>query len=351
MPSPPVLDKNVNHSPHVVILGAGASVASFPNGDANSKRLPLMNDLVEVVGLQRVLKAAGINTPGANFEAMYDELHSSGKHPDVVKEIERRVYDYFASMRLPQEPTMYDYLVLSLREKDLIASFNWDPLLIQAYARNVHIAKPPSIAFLHGNFGVGVCLEHSRCGYPEQCCLVCGKRFNPCRLLYPVKHKDYSADPFIADEWNELRNHLSWAYFVTIYGYSAPVTDVDARTLMLDVWKKNPSLELAEIEIIDVKPQDELRRTWGEFFVRHHYCICRDVFDSYLFRHPRRSCEAFASATLMMKPWMNNPFPRFQTLKDLQSWVQPLIEGENRYNQKKEPFSEEPCPELSDGIV
>ncbi|HBD7214869.1 TPA: hypothetical protein K1Y51_001717, partial [Legionella pneumophila] len=37
--------------PHVVLLGAGASLAALPNGDANKKQLPLMNNLVEVIQL------------------------------------------------------------------------------------------------------------------------------------------------------------------------------------------------------------------------------------------------------------------------------------------------------------
>jgi hypothetical protein len=36
----PKLEKNVNHSPHVVILGAGASAASFPKGDKRGLGLP-----------------------------------------------------------------------------------------------------------------------------------------------------------------------------------------------------------------------------------------------------------------------------------------------------------------------
>ena len=35
--------------PHVVILGAGASLAAFPNGDANGIRLPLMLDFIEKI--------------------------------------------------------------------------------------------------------------------------------------------------------------------------------------------------------------------------------------------------------------------------------------------------------------
>ena len=36
---------------HVVILGAGASKASFPDGDSNGYKLPLMNDFAKKKGL------------------------------------------------------------------------------------------------------------------------------------------------------------------------------------------------------------------------------------------------------------------------------------------------------------
>ena len=37
---------------HIVILGAGASIAAFPDGDVNGNRLPTMDNLVEMLGLQ-----------------------------------------------------------------------------------------------------------------------------------------------------------------------------------------------------------------------------------------------------------------------------------------------------------
>jgi len=70
--------------------------------------------------------------------------------------------------------------------------------------------------------------------------------------------------------------------------------------------------------------------------------ITNDIFRSYLFTHPRRSCDAFASATLMCDPWNDNPYPRFETLEELQEWVMPLIKEEELYDSKKEPFSGKP---------
>ena len=49
MSTPALVDDLSISRPHVVILGAGASAAAFPKGDRNGRRLPLMDDLVQVV--------------------------------------------------------------------------------------------------------------------------------------------------------------------------------------------------------------------------------------------------------------------------------------------------------------
>ena len=39
------------HRPHVVFLGAGASVAACPQGDKNGRHLPTMENFVDIIGL------------------------------------------------------------------------------------------------------------------------------------------------------------------------------------------------------------------------------------------------------------------------------------------------------------
>ena len=333
----PLLDKNVCNSPHIVILGAGGSKQTFPNGDANGKKLPLMNDLIEILGLAEILDKESIEYKNVNFEEIYSDLKNILKYQMLSKNIENRIYEYFKDMVIPNEPTIYDYLILSLREKDLIATFNWDPLLIQAYRRNIKIKKLPRPIFLHGNVGIGVCCEHKNISYIDAVCPTCNKPLSRVKLLYPIKQTNYSAE--IKSEWYILENKLNVAYWFTIFGYGAPSTDVDAKNLMLKVWQNNPSRDLAEIEIIDIKPKDELKETWNSFIVRQHYGIYEDFFNSYLCRYPRRTCEALASATLMGNPWPENRFPKFNTLDELHKWIEPLLEDEIKYEVSKEPFS------------
>ena len=133
--------------PHVVILGTGASRATLPDGDKNGRKVPLMNDFVEVLNLSEILNKTNIDFEKMNFEDIYDQIYSDIKYSTIRQEIEVVIYDYFSSLELPDTPTIYDHLILSLREKDVIATFNWDPLLTQAYRRNAKKVKLPRFLF------------------------------------------------------------------------------------------------------------------------------------------------------------------------------------------------------------
>jgi hypothetical protein len=330
----------VNHSPHVVILGAGASKAAFPRGDPNGRVVPVMKQLVECLDLTASLKAAGF-VDATNFEAIYDELASTGSNQTLVREIEGRVRSYFESMVLPAEATLYDRLLLSMRKTDLIATFNWDPFLPLAYARNARVQRLPQLAFLHGNVEIAVCLRDRVTGFRWQRCQECGNPLQPTRLLYPVRHKDYNTDPFIANEWKRLKWWLDRAYMLTVFGYGAPSTDVEAVDLMSNAWKNNPRFELGQVNIVDVRPQKQLERTWEPFFCRDHDGTLKRFRGTWLFRYPRRSCEALAFATLQMEPWKTNGLPRSKSLARLYKWIEPLLTEESAGR-----FSGNPCPRV-----
>tara|TARA_R110002110_G_scaffold412516_1_gene638535 strand:- start:121 stop:1146 length:1026 start_codon:yes stop_codon:yes gene_type:complete len=337
---PPLdIEHNINHAPHVVILGAGASLAAFPNGDINGRIIPLMRNIVEVVGLRELLADAGVTKGLDDFEGLYNRLVLSNDNHTLIKEIERQIHEYFAAMRLPEEVTIYDLLILSLREKDVIATFNWDPFLAQAFKRNRSIGRLPRIVFLHGNTEVGVCLEHRSSGFLDQTCSVCGNKMEPSQLLFPVGQKDYNLDPFIQNEWSQIEIALESAYLVTIFGYSAPSTDVEARSLLLNRWQKNPTRDFAEIDIVDIKDREKIESTWRDFFVRQHYGVFSDVMHTLSFRHPRRSCEAFAMATLQQSPWQENNYPETGRLEEIHAWLQPLLDEEMTGT-----LSGKPCP-------
>lgn len=346
MPTLPAFSvkERVNHSPHLVIVGAGASVAATPRGDRRGKRLPVMADFVDRLNLAPTMDRSGIRWRHRNFEDIYDELVTQGGRSEQVLSIENTVNTYFASLELPTEATIYDYLLLCLREKDAIATFNWDPFLAQAFARNAHLGRLPRIYFLHGNVAIGYCLPcKGKCFISDKCCPKCGKPLSATKLLYPVKNKDYSSDPFIRNEWKAVTMILERAYLLTIFGYSAPSGDAAAVELMKGAWEKNGTKELAQVEMVDIKSKRELHRTWSPFITRSHYRAIKSLLPrSLLAWHPRRSCEAIAFATLQNDPWDDNYIPRFRNLKHLQEWVKALIREEDDFEKSGTPLNSQP---------
>ena len=124
-------------------------------------------------------------------------------------------------------------LVLSLRQKDCIATFNWDGLLVQAYQRMQKITSDlPQTVFLHGNVEVGYCPKCNTYGYLFAKCHKCGEQLQEVPLLYPVKNKNYQKDEFISEQWKILNDYISKAALITIYGYSAPKTDIEAINII-----------------------------------------------------------------------------------------------------------------------
>ncbi|MDP4536548.1 hypothetical protein Q3O60_10145 [Alkalimonas collagenimarina] len=265
---------------------------------------------------------------GDGFEAKYSRLVGLERYPDEVEQINTAVRGYFARLELPDHVTPYDQMILGLREKDAIFTFNWDPFLLQALRRCSGVAKPPSVHFLHGCVAVALCGEckvRSNAGLP---CPRCGKAMEPSQLLFPVTDKDYDSDPVILGEWNALRNALDDAYFVTIFGYSAPVTDVAARKILIDTFSSNKFREMAEVEIIDIRERAVIEETWSDFYFSHHYGIFDSFEHSQIHRHFRRSCDAFAMASLQCHPVPENTPAGITEIGKLQEYARPLFREE-----------------------
>lgn len=330
---------------HVVILGAGASIAAtFRNAESKGKKLPSMENFIQILGLEDLINGLPPHLISNNFETVYGNLHNADPNSDVLRQIEKRVSDYFGNMRLPDEPTIYDYLVLSLRQKDLIATFNWDPFLFQAWNRNIEFTKNlPHLSFLHGNVAIGYSKEDKRCGPVGGYVRRDGGLLEPTKLLYPVQQKNYNSDEFISIEWDRLRYWLSkenGSVMATIFGYGAPSSDVEAVNLLNEAWGTSDEREMEQFEIIDVVSEESLRTRWDSFINSHHYDICNDYFESSLAYNPRRTCESYFSHYEPTSPAEafrhSNPIPRdFKTLKELWDWHAPLIEAEIKAGVKE----------------
>ena len=183
--------------PHVVILGAGASKAAMPQGDKFGNAIPLMDDLPNILGnnWKELLQEA--QPPQGNFENTFSWIRNNGEFEPQLSKIECLIENYLRVLELPDHPTIYDYLVLGLRGKDVIATFNWDPFLMQAHRRNRNVAELPDIRFLHGSVAFATCTDHDVLGTPFERCPECDYKLGRGRLFFPGGDKDYAKDSII----------------------------------------------------------------------------------------------------------------------------------------------------------
>ena len=183
-----------------------------------------------------------------------------------------------------------------MREKDCIATFNWDPLLVQAYNRSLKYTKNlPRLLFLHGNVSISYC---EKCGRYSptllERCPQCSHKMKVSPLLYPIENKNYSDNLFIEGQWDTLISYLEKAGMLTVFGYSGPKSDAKALELMHNAFD-NYSQRINQLEIIDVKKESELKNVWKEFAkpTNYHYHICSSFFESSIAEYPRRSIEGY----------------------------------------------------------
>ena len=288
-----LISKTNRKSPHLVIVGAGASLAAFPESDKNGKKLPLMSNFVKILNLQSDLNNCSILSSDKNVEIILAELAERPENIEILNRIKSKIYNYFSSLLITSKPTIYDYLILSLREKDAIATFNWDPLLVQAYLRVRHITKNlPQLLFLHGTVALWHCETCGIVDLQKKFCR-CGCELKPMPLLYPTGNKDYSGTPTIREYWNIVSEYLTQANSFTIFGYGGPASDKDAIDLFSKAWGDPEDRSMEQIEIIDTKDEDELIKTWGQFIHEQHYDVHRDYFKSTIALFPRRVSEAY----------------------------------------------------------
>lgn len=318
--------------PHIVIVGSGASVASFPKGDKNGKQLPTMDNLVEVIGLKKIFDKHGFSPSDLNFESLYSDLHLKNPNSELIKDIENSVYDYFSSLNLPNRITLYDHLLLCLREKDVVATFNWDPFLYDSWERCKKYAPIPQPIFLHGNVRIGHCPEDDLFDGINSPCPECGKSLQPIKLLYPVKEKNYDSDIFIRSEWEYLRKKMENAFTLTIFGYGAPATDIEAFNLMKIAWKAQSQRTIEMVEFIDLKEKNELSKQWEPFLFSHHYRCYENFYDSHISNSARRTCESLLHPTIYGKFVEWYPLPKNLGFEKFIDWLEPFIMVENIKN-------------------
>lgn len=323
--------------PHVVLLGAGASVATILKGDKNGKKISAMKGFIDTLGMQDIISGINLSTDSDNLEDIYMEMYERDDCTKQRELLEEAIEKYFSEFVLPDEPTVYDYLILSLTRKDLIATFNWDPLLLQAYKRCRKITDNlPQLVFLHGNVEIAICETDLVVGCRGQLCPRCNSELSKVPLLYPIREKNYDSIPYIKSSWSELKKYLKNAYRMTVFGYSAPKSDKAAVEMLKMAWGLIEERNLEEIEIIDIRPEAVVRESWEEFIHTHHYNIYASFFDSALGRFPRRTCELLFDNTLGCH-WIDGRGKEFKegmSFEEIRKLLEPLLDDENRNNGK-----------------
>lgn len=314
--------------PHVVIVGAGASVAACKI-DKNGNQVPLLKNIHVILNLEDELKKYNFSAEEMmDFELLFSNIYDKPEFAALQRKLEYEVCEYFEKLTIPDEPTYYDYLILSLTEKDTIISFNWDPFLIQAYRRNLVVGNLPELIFPHGNAGVGICYNCKAKWYAGCYCTECGHKFEKMPLLFPIGKKNYNKTLVIQNEWNIAKRRLSNAVGITVYGYGAPATDYEAVELMKSAYTESNVQDIAPFTIINLPAaESDQRKKWSEFFTSKMVSYCNSIEDSLLWRNPRVSLETLFDAILQQYPrGVDRSFSKFLSLEELQKFAGSITE-------------------------
>ena len=270
------------------------------------------------------------NLVNLDFESQFTRLRESARHHDRLNEIKDIMYEYFSGLALPDNPTIYDYLILGLRGKDVIATFNWDPFLMLAHARNRTISNLPEIRFLHGCVQYASCSNHDILGRLGERCPICKGRLIKSSILFPYGDKDYTKDRIISRDWAFVTDRLKEAFHLTIFGYSGPATDYKAKKLLLDGWTRTSMRQFSHVEIIDIGDADNLRRNWREFIPFHHDMVIPCFWESTIAKWPRRTAEYKTAASLFGTVSEIIGPMRTKSLNELQTWHAEFVAAEGR---------------------
>lgn len=306
---------------HLVILGAGSTIATIPNGDKNGKfGYTLANLLNDKCFTSFVKKAQAKGFLTSDVEDLCNQLCKEDK--PLYDEFETLVRKKYASLELPEEFTILDRLVLSLTPNDAIVSFNWDDLLIQAYQRMSEFVPEkmlPILAFPHGNAQAVYNNKH----YTSKR-IVTGANWIDSPLNMPVDEVDYKSDIFIGSQWNILDFFMRNAQMITFFGYSGPSSDELDLQHLDELFAKNKICDKIEIIDKDLDTAMEVAKRLVRFKMQSNWLYpCADFWHSTIAKHPRRTLSVLDNWNYSVKT-----AAKAKTLAEFMGQVGPLIEEE-----------------------
>lgn len=306
---------------HLVILGAGSTIATIPNGDKNGEKAYTLSNLLQDPAFASFVKVAqqkGYRTD--DVENLCKRLYQEDR--ELYNEFEALVRAKYARLELPEDFTILDRLVLSLKADDAIVSFNWDDLIIQAYQR-MSIFVPdkqlPILAFPHGN---------AQAVYNKKHCtskrIVTGNYWMDSPLNMPIDETEYKSDLFIKSQWHILDFYMRNAQMVTLFGYSAPASDEQDLLHLRELFEKNQICD--KIEIIDdgIKNAERVAENIKDFRMQDNWLyLCGDFWHSTIAKLPRRTLSALVNYNYTSQEGVQE-----ETLAEFMGHVGPLMDEE-----------------------
>ena len=290
---------------HLVIVGAGATCASFPSGDYRGRLIPAMNGFLEKTGiLDNFSELKDLVAEYPNLEDLYSILSKEIHHQDLLERLDLAIREYMASLHCGRQINLYDKLMLSLTSRDYIATFNWDPFLAQSYFYMSYITSDlPTILFLHGNVAMGYCGKCHIVGYLWDVCQDCKQQFTPVPLLYPIKEKNYEQNAYIKNSWDTLKKLINNASMITFWGYSAPKSDTAALAIMHEAFNNSETKKYKQFEIVNIAEESLLEEAYNEFTYKpSRISFIKSFFQSAIANSPRRSCDCLFENTMLCMP-------------------------------------------------
>jgi hypothetical protein len=160
-------------------------------------------------------------------------------------------------------------------------------------------------------------------------CPKCGKPLEPSKLMMPTPNKRYDSDSFVKREWRKVRSYLKEAYMLTIFGYSAPDSDALATDLLCSEWTASQVRSLSEVEVINPISEDYARERFSKYIFSNHWKYTDNFYNSWMAKHPRRTCEALWAETMEGVFFNDSSFPKNEAWEELYDFFQPYFETED----------------------
>ena len=175
---------------------------------------------------------------------------------------------------------------------------------------------------------IQVCYDCKIMGYAGCRCPKCLKALSDMPLLYPVHKKNYYDGSIIESEWRRAREYLKHAMGLTIFGYGAPETDIEAYNLLIENYKISNAIRIAPFTIINLPAvEKEQKSKWEQIFDQHMISYVNSFKDSILWYSPRVSLEVLFDAILQQRPRSNiQSYRDFSSLAELQEFVKQITD-------------------------